>query len=117
MKIFGGKGGKRFYWGNWGEDRGGGGVGRGRERSWGEKALGGKGGKEVGKDLNRQRGENILGRKRKKILGGKGLRGERGGRDLIPEGNWLIWSLHLFRRESNMPIWRIGGWIVFGGLC
>ena len=42
----------------------------------------------------------------------------------IPEGNWypvvvevVDLVLDLFRRESNMPIWRIGGWIVPGGLC
>ena len=41
----------------------------------------------------------------------------------IPEGNWhpvavevVAWSLDLFRRESNMPLWMIGGWIVPGGL-
>ena len=41
----------------------------------------------------------------------------------IPEENWypvvvevVDLVLDLFRRESNMPIWRIGGWIVPGGL-
>ena len=58
----------------------------------GKKALGGKGGNDLnGKDLreerekiweakktNRERVAKILGRRREKILGGKGLRGERG---------------------------------------